>query len=214
MLSSLVEAGPTGSLPPATSDTLPAFEILSNVRSLGLDPTSAPALRGPYYVLHALDARGIEMQVVADAQLGDIVSVVPTRLPTGAYVPDYERAPRIIHVPQPATADDDEKNGEDVAPPQPHRAGPHRRHRGEAPAQKRTLLSAPPLPEEGPTPIRPIPDAGAKIDTKIDTKTEAAEKFAPPAGDQPPPPPPGYTPPAASPSSAVSTPPAVSPPSD
>jgi hypothetical protein len=225
MLSSLVKAGPTGHEQPAATETLPAYEILSNVRSLGLDPTSAPALRGPYYVLHALDAHGVEMQVVADAQLGDIVSVVPMRLPASAYGPDYERGPRIIHVPQPAAADDDKKDA-DVAPLPQRRGIPHRRHRSETPApeQKRTLLSAPPLPEEGPTPIRPIPDAGAKteinIETKPDTKTDAetgttsdtkadaGDKFAPPPSvDQPPPPPPGNTPPAASP-----PPPAASPP--
>ena len=61
------------------------------------------------------------------------------------------------------------------------------------PSPRRAVLSAPPLPAEGPSPIRPTPKFGAKAD--------AGEKFAAPripeiTADTPPP---GYSPPAAPP---------------
>ncbi len=64
---------------------------------MGLNPLNEPLRRGPYYILHATDPRGIEMRVVADAQLGDILSVTPAQRSNTA---NYTRGPRIIHVPQ------------------------------------------------------------------------------------------------------------------
>jgi hypothetical protein len=66
------------------------------------------------------------------------------------------------------------------------------------PSPRRALLSAPPLPAEGPSPVRPTPRFGAKAEG---TKAEAGEKFAAPrfpeiTADTPPP---GYSPPAAPP---------------
>jgi hypothetical protein len=58
-------------------------------------PTTQALRRGPYYVLHAVNARGLEVRVVTDAQLGDIISISPLVLPR------YDSGPRIIHVPQP-----------------------------------------------------------------------------------------------------------------
>lgn len=65
------------------------------------------------------------------------------------------------------------------------------------PGPRRAVLSAPPPPAEGPTPIRPLPRFGAKAEVKA----EAGEKFAAPrvpeiTADAPPP---GYTPPVAAP---------------
>jgi hypothetical protein len=65
------------------------------------------------------------------------------------------------------------------------------------PSPRRAVLSAPPLPAEGPSPIRPTP----KFETKFGVKAEAGEKFAAPrvpeiTADTPPP---GYSPPAAPP---------------
>ncbi len=97
---SLVAAGSFKRERTIATDALPAKEILTAVRSMGLDPTSEPLRRGPYYVLHAYNSRGIEVRVVAAAQLGDILSVTPVRALNSAYAPGYERGPRIIHVPQ------------------------------------------------------------------------------------------------------------------
>jgi len=77
------------------ADVLPAFEILTIVRSMGFDPISHPQRRGPYYVLNAVDTRGIEMRIVADARVGEVVSVMPAPPPAM-----YDSGPRIIHVPQ------------------------------------------------------------------------------------------------------------------
>jgi hypothetical protein len=82
----------------AHEDALPAHEILATIRALGFDPITQAFRRGHYYVLHALDRYGFQVQVVADAQLGDIVSIAQI------YVPQYDAGPRIIHVPQPAAA--------------------------------------------------------------------------------------------------------------
>jgi hypothetical protein len=198
------------------ADALPAYEILNNVRSLGFRPTTQALRRGPYYVLHAIDPRGAEVRVVADAQLGDIVSIAPL------VAPRYNGGPRIIHVPQPGERDDgasktyeDDENSavdDDVEAPPPRHA-PVRRpaQRMQAPPARasteppparprpeqkpagppRAVLSAPP-PAAAPTltPIYPTP--------KFEPRLEPAEKFAP-ADDrsQNMPPPPGYTPPAA-----------------
>ncbi len=83
----------------AAHDVLPPAEILATVRSMGLGPTGELRRRGPFYVLHAYDPRGLEVRVVADAQFGDILSITPARELVDFYVPAYIRGPRIIHVP-------------------------------------------------------------------------------------------------------------------
>jgi hypothetical protein len=157
----------------AAADALSANEILNSVRALGLRPTTQALRRGPYYVLHAADARGAEVRVVADAQLGDIVSVTPL------VAPSYDSGPRIIHVPQPGERDDrtttydddraavtDDKN-EPPSPPLP-RARTEPKSLG----PPRNLLSAPPPPAGGLSPIYPTP--------KLRAKPEPAEKFGAP----------------------------------
>jgi len=161
------------------ADALPS-DILGNVREIGLTPSTEPLRRGPYYILHAVDPHGVEMRVVADAALGDVLSVTPSK----PIVPTYTRGPHIIHVPQPgddhasindeaaAPADDDE-----IAPsPRPRRKPPVQRRsdkpRTLPPKPARTVLSAPPPPVAAPSPLRPTPDFG--------TKTEQDDKFTPP----------------------------------
>lgn len=165
------------------TDVLPANEILTTVRSMGLDPIGEPLRRGPYYVLHAYDPRGVEVRVVADAQLGDILSVTPARALNDAYAPSYERGPRIIHIPQRgerdgrASIDDRDQpdavgndDGEPVMPPLRHRTTPH---------------------AEGPTPIRPTPRFKAMVDkinksSMPDDTAAASEPSTPPADNRPP----------------------------
>ena len=64
---SFVAAGAFKREPVTEADALPAYEILTTVRAMGINPISEPVRRGPYYVLHAYDARGIEVRVVTDA---------------------------------------------------------------------------------------------------------------------------------------------------
>jgi hypothetical protein len=203
------------------ADALPAYEIVTTVRAMGLNPISDPVRRGPYYVLHAYDPRGVEVRVVADAHFGDVLSVAPARAFYTAYAPRYDRGPRIIHVPQPGDRDDrasvndrdqpavsNDNDDVEVAPPRRRAAPPPQRRsatpslpqrRSDAPppppGPRRNVLSAPPPPAEGPTPIRPTP--------RFNSNAEAGDKFGPPrdAAVTSSTPPAGYTPPAALPQS-------------
>lgn len=220
---SLVAAGASKREPVAEIDARPAYEIIATVRAMGLAPLGEPARRGPYYILHAYDPRGIEVRVVADAQFGGILSVAPARTLNAVYTPRYERGPRIIHVPQGDARDDrtgvnerdepaaaNDEPAEEVAPPVRRRATPQPRPRSDAtpvpqrrsvapppppPGPRRTVLSVPP-PAEGPSPIHRTP--------RFNSNADSGEKFGPPrdsvAAPDMPPPPPGYTPPAALPS--------------
>ncbi|MGH6665691.1 MAG: hypothetical protein ACREB2_12435 [Pseudolabrys sp.] len=140
----------------AARDVLAPAEILATVRSMGLGPTGALHRRGPFYVLHAYDARGLELRVVADAQFGDIVSITPARELVNFYVPGYVRGPRIIHVPQFGATDDD-----DIAPLRGH-VTPRPQHRSETPTSRSG--NSPSL-FDGPTPIRPTPRYKVKVDS-------------------------------------------------
>jgi hypothetical protein len=94
---SAAEAGSIWHRRARSIEVLPPSDVLTTVRELDLAPDSEVVRRGPYYVLHAVDLRGVEQRIVADAQFGDILSIMPG-VPYD-YVPYYVRAPRIIHVP-------------------------------------------------------------------------------------------------------------------
>ena len=204
------------------ADALPAYEILNAVRSLGFQPTTQALRRGPYYVLHAIDPRGIEVRVVADAQLGDIVSAAPV------LAPRFNGGPRIIHVPQPgerddranttyetdenSTADDNDDADIDQPAPPPRRPVRHPYQRMEAPPARASTEPPPARPKPEPKPLgppravlsAPPPPAGTSLTPiyptpKFDAKSEPAEKFSAPddRSEKIPPPPPGYAPPAA-----------------
>lgn len=212
---SFVPAGSSPREPVTSADAVPAYEIITALREMGLEPRTLPLRRGPYYVLHALDPRGIRMRVVADAHFGDIISVTPAR---PSHAVNYYRGPRIIEVPQDDAHDEFDSrdpagrltDDDDVEPaPPPRRAAPKPQRSSTAPApaprwkpskatapppaapppaERRAVLSAPPPPPESLSPIYPTP------------KFESAGKFKPPENAAfPPPPPPGYEPPAVGP---------------
>lgn len=161
--------------PITEADALPGYEVVASVRSMGLNPVSEPTRRGPYYVLQALDARGMNMRVVADARSGDILSVA--RVPNALYAQNYERGARIIHVPQPgdrneranvrasvserddpALANDDDD--EEAAPPPRRRINPAPRwpsQRNEAPPPQRRSDAPPLRRSDAPPPPPPGP---------------------------------------------------------
>jgi len=188
-------------------DALPASEILNKVGALGFRPTTQALRRGPYYVLHAVDRRGVEVRIMADAQLGDIVSVAPV------LAPRFNGGPRIIHVPQPGERSErpgnyedeeaavPEGNDDDEAAPPPH--PPPRRPIVKRPSERtaappprasaepksepkplgppRTLLSAPPpRPEKPLTPIYPTPKFDAEPQNKFIAPDARAETPLPP----------------------------------
>jgi hypothetical protein len=67
-------------LPPArTGPLLPAYEIRTAIRALGLEPVGPARLRGRNYVMLALDDDGREMRVVIDGRSGELVAAVPVR---------------------------------------------------------------------------------------------------------------------------------------
>ena len=73
--------------PPAGN--MPPHEVVTLVRSTGLEPVSRPVRRGPAYVLHAVNPAGREVRVIVDARLRRIARVVllgPARA-TAADVP-------------------------------------------------------------------------------------------------------------------------------
>jgi hypothetical protein len=60
--------------PPAGN--MPPHEVVTLVRSTGLEPVSRPVRRGPAYVLHAVNPAGREVRVIVDARLRRIARVV------------------------------------------------------------------------------------------------------------------------------------------
>ncbi len=76
---------------------LPPYEIVTIVRSAGLDPLDRPVRRGPNYELHAIGQDDQEVRVIVDARRGQIVRVVPTmtasRAPAGAARGGYTMGP-------------------------------------------------------------------------------------------------------------------------
>jgi len=221
---SFVAAGSFKREPVTEADALPAYEILTTVRLLGLNPASEPVRRGPYYVLHAYDPRGIEVRVVADAQFGDILSIVPARPLNIAYAPLYQRGARIIQVPQPGERDDrasvngrdepaattNDDDQEEAAPPPIRRVTPKPPRRSDAPpAPRRKLFSdtPAPVPSEPRRAVLSAPPPPVEGPTPIrqiplrNSGADQAEKFSPPGdaivGPREPAPPVGYTPPAA-----------------
>jgi hypothetical protein len=194
------------------ADALPASEILNNISALGFRPITQALRRGPYYVLHAVDRRGVEVRIMADAQLGDIVSVAPL------LAPRFNGGPRIIHVPQPGERserpgnyEDEEAalpdDGDDVdaaSPPPPPRRPTVKRpsERIAAPPPRasavpksepkplgpsRNVLSAPPPPPANSlTPIYPTPKFDAGSQERFIAPDARAETSLPPPGYAPP----------------------------
>jgi hypothetical protein len=64
-------------IPASAQALLPPSEITTSVRSMGLQPITAPVLRGARYVLRAIDRRGMKVTVAADAVNGRVLFVRP-----------------------------------------------------------------------------------------------------------------------------------------
>ena len=71
--------------PPPYSAVLPPFEVMTIIRSMGFDPVSRPVLRGPVYVVNAVDDESIPVRVLVDARRGHVVRVTESP-PRTAYV--------------------------------------------------------------------------------------------------------------------------------
>jgi hypothetical protein len=71
------------------------FDLATRLRAMGLAPQGDALQRGPYQIVYAVDARGRTLRVVADEELGEIISIAPVH---GAW--DQHARPHIIHVPE------------------------------------------------------------------------------------------------------------------
>ncbi|HEV3371646.1 MAG TPA: hypothetical protein VG145_03800 [Xanthobacteraceae bacterium] len=152
--------------PELSDPVLPAYEIMSIVRSTGLRPLTRPMRRGPYYVLVAVDRVGRQMRVVVDAQLGDIVNLRPA-VAVGSYGPE---AGRPVVMPSVATPPADvggatpgygsRPGGDNAQAPTPPRSIPNARTVNAAPTAapppSRVAVAEPALPPPPPLP-RPRP---------------------------------------------------------
>src|SRR5262245_44569131 len=58
------------STPPGSEAGVPPYEVLTIVRSMGLEPLTRPVRNGPAYALRAVDSTGQEVRVVIDARRG------------------------------------------------------------------------------------------------------------------------------------------------
>ncbi|HET7680568.1 MAG TPA: hypothetical protein VFK79_10585 [Xanthobacteraceae bacterium] len=72
---------------------LPPYEITTSVRSMGLEPISPPVRRGARYVLRAIDRRGAEVAVAADALSGRVLFVRPVGYGRGPVVAERFHPP-------------------------------------------------------------------------------------------------------------------------
>ncbi|MBW7949084.1 MAG: hypothetical protein H3C55_07005 [Pseudorhodoplanes sp.] len=146
-------------------EALPPYEVVTIVRSMGLDPLHRPVWRGGQYVFRALDRHGEEVRVVVDGYRGRVLSVTPTAALGGDVRP--QRAP---YPPVPGADEDDyeddyppEQYGNlhgDLLPrdPPPVITGP--RSSATPPRSAALDRGNPPLPRAKPA-LPAEPDAGA-----------------------------------------------------
>ena len=135
---------------------LPPYEMLTIVRSMGFDPIARPVLRGPVYVIRALDEDDIPVRVAIDARSGNVVRVTeggpgggqggrfgeyglpPESVPPGAVYP----APRAAMTSLPAPPHEAAR----PLPPRPRLAARTPMPRPAPPASKAATASPTPPP--------------------------------------------------------------------
>jgi hypothetical protein len=142
---------------------VPPQDVLTSVRSMGLDPATRPLMRGRVYVLRAFDASHAEKRVLVDAHSAKVLSVRATADAGPAetpYNPRYGRydPPRPpASVARGAEAPDSEPILDEPLFPRAGRGAP-----AAAPAQR----SAAPAP----TPPTPKAQPSAPVNTAEDNK--------------------------------------------
>lgn len=205
-----VLAGSKNEMP--STDTRPAYKIVASVRMADASAVVPAYTRGPR-IIHVPQA--FDRNERLDSRASVTHDPAYTDDDDDLAPPRRQAAPPVRTTPRWTPH-------REVAPPPPRRSEPVPKPRAEPrtvrhidmskpkaepkaepalpqpPSPRRAVLSAPPLPAEGPSPIRPIPKFGVKAEA---AKAEAGEKFAAPrlpeiTADTPPP---GYSPPAAPP---------------
>ena len=179
---------------------LPPHEIITIVRSTRLDPIGRPVLRGPNYVVLALDEDDREMRVIVNARRGEIIRIVPvqaaSRMPppgagyaTGPYerMERYERmapAPRYVapdggHTsarPPVIDDDDDDLPYEQQAPRPPGTMPGAAARRGTAPPPRTGYADPPPVIRSAP------PASGPGVARGTDLPPPSSGALPPPSG--------------------------------
>jgi hypothetical protein len=152
------QAVPPGLYPDA-GPALPPHEVITIVRSTGLEPLGRPVRRGPVYTIRAVDpAGGEELRVIVDAQVGNVVRMVPVVMPRG--VPVLRPPGRIAMAP--------DAYGPNGRMPMPGADGPAL---GAAAPQDGASPAGPPLP-------RPRPKVAA-ADAPADKPASSAPAASP-----------------------------------
>jgi len=158
-------------IPQAPPDqVLPAHEVVTIVRSTGLDPLEAPVRYGVTYRLRAVDRAGRDLNVVVDARYGDILLIERADGP-------YPDRRRVVGVPP----DYDDPRLYDRHPDAYSNAPPHPRAMKPAPTPRVATVPAdkrPPLP-------KPRPEAVAVQPAPSANTSPAATVQAPPTQDAP-----------------------------
>jgi hypothetical protein len=150
---------------------LPPFEILTVVRSAGLNPVGRPTRRGPNYMLRAVDEFGQDVRVVVDGRMGEVISVTPVgyeprelgreadpMFPSiyQSGTPVYEGRPRVYGAPPAVVIEEDE-------PPVYRGAAPLAPPTVAAPPEREVVVVPPPAPPAeaslmpSPPPLFPFP---------------------------------------------------------
>ncbi len=176
---------------------LPPYEITTSVRSMGLEPISPPVRRGARYVLRAIDGRGVEVRIFANAVNGRILFAEPVgagpayaerSYPPGYYADDDVAPPRRSYQRQgsydprrgyePQGSYDQQENYQRPAPSNP----------GEPRViyAPRDGAGAPQAPARAPSAAKPpAPRVAAKPPAKPVPAVEAAKPAEAPAPEQP-----------------------------
>jgi len=107
---------------------LPPHEIVTIVRSTGLEPVGRPVRQGPAYALRAVDPAGEEVRVIVNAYMGRIVKVVPVSGPRYAMPlmrPPFGQPPRPIAMVPDGEFDDFTPIGRGALQAGPGASAPH-----------------------------------------------------------------------------------------
>jgi hypothetical protein len=178
-----------GTVYPGPAPALPPHEILTSVRSTGLEPLSRPMRFGGAYSLRAADPAGREVRVIADARTGRVLKISPVLFPLyaapvpPAHVGGAGQPGRVTAVP------DGYGPNSRIAtlPPGAEGPPPNVPAAGGLPAV-RAPAAAPPRPvaQAGPPPLpRPRPKLAAADPTATMPATSAAPQAAPPQASGP-----------------------------
>jgi hypothetical protein len=121
---------------------VPAYEVMTIVRSAGLAPLGAPVRRGAVYVLVAANRRHDVVRVIVDAWSGDILRIAPAGYAAQEAIPPGASGPP---VPEPAPRAHADLDG--MPPPVPPRRVPEARIAAPAAGLETPV---PPLPRPRP----------------------------------------------------------------